>query len=478
MEKERYKIIKLVEHKEWLKDAPIKIEKSQLLFDTEKNTTLLQIKMFNLSEKIIKSVYLDVNCFDDTNEFIKAITDVTYLVLEAQPQTDFGDRQPVPLESLQVASVEIIISKVIFTDGTVWNNSDKEAGIILAEQEVIDHNDDLYEQIKREFIGKKTIPCYWFENSENFWRCTCGQANSNDVLTCGYCGIEKAWLEKHLNKDYLLKQSRRYQEAELLQKKKEEEYIQKKAEEELIIKKQEEELIAEKNKNTKRMIKKVIIAISVFIAIIAANEGYKNVLSPLISYNKAMSLYDNKDYGEAIEIFSNMNGYRNSQEMITRSIYQYGIKLLESGEYESALQQFGKVESYEDTSKYIIECNYNIGSKLMNDKKWEEAVDHLFISKKYEDSYNKIHECFFQIANSYMLDKDWGKALDAYNKVDGKAITEDLNAAISEAYYQYGLSFASDLMWDKAIWCMKHALSNGEYKDAKSLLETYRSKFK
>ena len=47
-------------------------------------------------------------------------------------------------------------------------------------------------------------------------------------LTCGYCGIEKAWLEKHLNKDYLLKQSRRYQEAELLQRKKEEEYIQKK----------------------------------------------------------------------------------------------------------------------------------------------------------------------------------------------------------------------------------------------------------
>lgn len=474
MEKERYKIIKLVEHKEWIKDAPIKIDKSQLLFDTEKNTTLLQIKMINLSEKTIKSVYVDVNCFDDTNKFIKAITDVTYLLIEAQPQTDFGDKQPVLLESLQIARVEIFISKVIFTDGMVWNNFGKETGIILGEQEVIDHNNELYEQVKREFIGKKTPPCYWFESSEDYWRCTCGQANSHKALICGCCGLEKAWLEKHLNKDYLLEQASRYQEAELQQRKKEEEYNQKKAEEELRIKKQQQDLIAQRNIKVKKITQKIMIAISLMVVIIVANAGYKNILKPLFTYNKAMSLFDNKDYGEAIEAFSNMSGYKNSQEMVTKSIYQYGIKLFESGEYEPALQQFSRVESYEDTGKYIIECHYNIGSKLMNDKKWEEAVDHLFISKKYEDSYNKIHECFFQIANSYMIDKEWKKALDAFNKVDGKAITEDLNAAISEAYYQYGLSYASASMWDEAISCMKHSLSNGEYKDAKSLIDTYR----
>jgi len=44
MTNERYKILKLTEHKEWLAESPVKIEKGQLLFDNQSNKTILQIK--------------------------------------------------------------------------------------------------------------------------------------------------------------------------------------------------------------------------------------------------------------------------------------------------------------------------------------------------------------------------------------------------------------------------------------------------
>lgn len=420
MANERYKIIKLMEHKEWLKDAPIKVDKSQLLFDTQKNTTLLQIKMFNLSLKSIKSVFLDVACYDNENKNVESLTDVAYLMIEAEPQAAFGDKSPILLKSLQVESVDITISKVIFADSSEWNNSDKEKGVLLEEQKVIDHNDTLYQQINREFIGIDIKPYYWFENSKDYWRCTCGQTNSHTAAKCGYCGIERLWIEKHLNKEYLFEENEKYQEAVLLQKR------------------QEEALIVEKSKRRKKYIKRAMMLVGFFPIAIGVSVGYDKILSPMITYNKAISLYNNKDYEEAVEAFTNMQGYKNSKDMITKSLYQDGIKLLESGDYENALNKFKQVETYGKAKNYIMECHYNIGNDLLNNNKWEAA-------------FTKFQE------------------------IDMKEIPKELNAPLSESYYQCGLYYASEQMWDKAVYSMSQAIWNGEYKDAKSLIDIYNN---
>ena len=518
---ERYKIIRTFEHKDWLKDAPIKIEKSQLLLDTLINHTVLQIKMFNLSDEIIRSVYLDINCFDDAMDYVKSLVDINYLSVDVKPQSNFGDRQPIILESLQIANVEIIIKKVVFTDGAVWRNDDKKVGISLPEQLLINTQDVLYEQIVREFKGKNTKPYYWIENNEDNWRCTCGQANSWTTVKCGYCGTEKDWLEKHLNKDYLIEEDREYQEKELMRKKKELEEKHIKAEEEKRVKeektrrdqeaeKHKEELRIQNEFKKKKLIRIIIIVLSFCAVVIVAGIAYKNILSPYITYNKALHLYEDEKYEDASEVFIDIIGYKNSKQMLIdsnylnakqiyesehyeksinafkalgnykdsedmtiQSIYNYGIKLLESGDYSFALTQFSEVETYADTDEYINECHYQIGYELSNDKNWEEAIKEFTISKNHKDSYNKIQECYFQIANTFMHDEDWDNAIKEYEKIDINAIDEDVNTAISSAYYQYGLYYAANLSWNKAIDCMNMAISKDAYKDAKSLIADY-----
>jgi ankyrin repeat protein len=211
---ERYKIIKTTEHKKWLAGCPVRIEKSQLVFDNHNDKVILQLKLFNLSDKIIKSIFMDIDCFDDALDFLSSIKDFAIQGVDALPQSHFGEHQPIILESSKTTNVKIIISKVVFVGGSVWRNDEKNPGINLPEQKIIDPQDQLFVQIARECNEKGIKPNYWLEENDDYWRCTCGQPNTNDVLQCGYCKANKEWLKQHLDKDYLSEANARFKEAE------------------------------------------------------------------------------------------------------------------------------------------------------------------------------------------------------------------------------------------------------------------------
>lgn len=212
----RYRTLKVFDHKEWLVDCPIKIEKSQLLFDNQKELIVLQVKMFNLSQKVIRAVYLDVKCFDDAMDYVNEYNDISYQGVNAFSHTLFGDRQANYLEESNISNVKIVISKVVYENNEVWRNDKKEIGILLPEPKLLNVNDELYKQIIREFEGKDVKPKFWFEDNEDYWRCACGQANMHDSLECGQCSTKKSWLENKFDKEYLLENIKEYKEAQLL----------------------------------------------------------------------------------------------------------------------------------------------------------------------------------------------------------------------------------------------------------------------
>ena len=199
----RYKIINNYNQKEWIKDCPVKIEKIQLLLDTKENKIVLQLKMYNISLKNIKSIYLDVECFDDALDYVSLKENIAYQNINAEPKNTFGDRIPVFLDSLNISFVKVIFKTVVFNDDEIWRNNTKSIGILLPEQNCIEKDDVYYNTILNEFENKSYKPRYWPEFNEEYWRCCCGQTNSNESLKCCYCGIEKKYIKEHLNIGYL-----------------------------------------------------------------------------------------------------------------------------------------------------------------------------------------------------------------------------------------------------------------------------------
>lgn len=214
MANERYKIIKTSDHKEWLAGSPLKIEQSRLVWVSQDGKTILQLELFNLSDMTIKSVFLDIDCFNEAAASPVSINDYAILGVNAAPHTHFSEREPVILEPAKTTSVKIIISKVVFADGSLWRNDAKSPGVVLPEQKAIDFRHPLFGQIVRECNLKGIRHDYWFGESDNYWRCTCGQANERDALQCGYCKADKQWLRQHLNEKYLSEANARFVAAE------------------------------------------------------------------------------------------------------------------------------------------------------------------------------------------------------------------------------------------------------------------------
>ena len=70
MNKERFGIVKELEFKNWHREWPIDIIRGVLTKDTLKNELLLQLKILNVNKREIKSLYIDIFCYDDSNEII------------------------------------------------------------------------------------------------------------------------------------------------------------------------------------------------------------------------------------------------------------------------------------------------------------------------------------------------------------------------------------------------------------------------
>ncbi|WP_288221633.1 ankyrin repeat domain-containing protein [uncultured Clostridium sp.] len=233
---DRYKVLKTIEHEEWLMYCPIKIEKVQLLLDTEKNKMIFRLKMFNLSSKNIRTVYLNAELLDDALDFISSKQDILYLDLDISPKSNFGEKNLIYLNELNISYVKISITKVVFTDNNVWRNENNDIGVILPSQNKISTKDEFYSQIKREFQTIDKSPLYLYESYPTYWRCNCGQANPIDYANCCYCSIEREWLEEHLNRAYLEKENEAYNEFLINLKKEEDDALKN----ELEIKRKEE----------------------------------------------------------------------------------------------------------------------------------------------------------------------------------------------------------------------------------------------
>ncbi len=158
------------------------------------------------------------------------------------------------------------------------------------------------------------------------------------------------------------------------------------------------------------------------------DEKQKNLLSSILESMKAemeeKRLYElykqaiaNKNrnlYKIAIEQFSNLSGYRDSeqqaleckkllQEEIEREnekIYQYGLTYKKNGSYELAAKEFEMIQDYKDAKSQMEECKeillkkkYELALSLKKAGKYEDAVVLFGVLGSYQSASQLHAEC-------------------------------------------------------------------------------------
>jgi len=85
---------------------------------------------------------------------------------------------------------------------------------------------------------------------------------------------------------------------------------------------------------------------------------YFVILKPNQTYTEAMELLNSENYEEAIEIFSKLNGFRDSSEKIIECKYSLATKAYNSENYDQAVELFEELGDYKDSANLFLEAKY------------------------------------------------------------------------------------------------------------------------
>lgn len=286
--------------------SPIEIERGAILFDKSIKTNILQLKLANISDKTIKSVYIKIFCYDDSGDKITTndsdYLEYAYIDINCSLHEFFGTKSPIILPSTSIRKFEIYINKVVLEDETVIRFTEEDHIDIPNQRKInegIEAKEELFRIEKIVSLSNETYPLTYIpQGYENgMWSCTCGRINTN-TNTCVRCLRNKSLQFDVINEDYL--------------KKSNEEYLANVAK----VKVEEEREYETKLVKNKAMRKK--IGISIIIAIIFIMIGIF-FSSSYYQYYRAERLMKSSKYVDrekALKIYNQLGDYKDSKLIV------------------------------------------------------------------------------------------------------------------------------------------------------------------
>ncbi len=284
---------------------PIQADKYNILLDNVTGKSIIQIKFRNISQKTVKSISIDIECFDAAKDSLGFIKDVSYME-NAEINSTFGDRQPINTDKTNIGNISIIVTKAVFDDETVWRNENNEPLTEFKQQNARDYYGDLYEQYERECNENNYKSTYAFENKGDYWICSCGQPNNIANTNCCYCDEDINILTSISNEEYLKEAKEKYEEAERIKR------------EEIAAKAEKEAAKIAKNEEKIRKFSLITTAVVLIMVTIGfcINYGMK-----IYTYSKANELLENGDYINTGKKFVETNSFKDSDKKIQGIIH-------------------------------------------------------------------------------------------------------------------------------------------------------------
>ena len=172
--------------------------------------------------------------------------------------------------------------------------------------------------------------------------------------------------------------------------------------------------VAEAEATLKRTKRNMILAILAAVIAVTGILAYLfvTVWIPDSNYNAAYALMEQGKYEEAIDAFTALNGYKDSNAQITackaeilKREYDAAYALMEQGKYEEAIDAFTALKGYKDSASQIAACEegilkrkYDAGMALLQAGKFQEAYDAFAALGNYSDSAEQCKEARYQQA--------------------------------------------------------------------------------
>ena len=151
---------------------------------------------------------------------------------------------------------------------------------------------------------------------------------------------------------------------------------------------------------------------------------------PEHKYDEANELLKDDEYQKAIDAFSEIVDYKNSEEMIKECKYQIAIDCVEKEDYFEAIKKLEEIRAYKSSNEKINQIQYKWGKKCFETYLYERAIEHLSACNNIEDSAKILKEAYYKHGMSLYEAGDFTTAVENLKKSenpDAKKYIEEGN---------------------------------------------------
>lgn len=392
---ERYKQVKLYENFKFYPTSPIDILKGAIYIDNMTSKAVFQLKFINMQDKHIKAIYIQIIGSNDLGEKIEN-QEYTYLDLNVGKGQEFGTNELKELRNNTIRNINVIINKVIYEDNTIWENT-KDTSYDRVTLNKIDENLLFLANKKAIAQSLQLNNIYYPTENQNYWTCICGTYNSNSNNKCYRCSCSKDIAFNSYNKNELQKDLAVYKEQE-----------QEKQKQKQAIKKQK----------LKKIKKITIICIPIIVILVIMLYLFYIESAKSNKYKNAIENYNNKDFDEAIELFTELGDYKDSKTYTEKSnneksdietIKKCAKYYNEQGEYfYEECEKLGKEIQHNRAEQYIsqlrtygyydiIDVNFSLREtylKYLNELKTNKFQNEKEIILKMDEKYQELYNFY------------------------------------------------------------------------------------
>ncbi len=341
--------------------SPVIIKEGALFLNSENGSVCAQLKFQNISDKQIVLLKVKLVLRDTIDRALKEIEE-QYLDLSARYGAEFGEEIRIDLPEKATRSFDVSVSEVCFLDKTVWTCGDGEWKSVPSPLPLTSKFASQYAVLGyRQTLCSRAI-CLPMRY-EDIWVCSCGCINKNDTLICRHCNANLELMEgadgKVLENDALYdKASKLISSAVSTQIKEGVEILEsiktwKDADEKIAIaresykdaikneEKRQERIKSIKRKGIIACSVSIVLAISIIASIFIFREN---------KYKKAQNYLNNQDYQQAMELFDDLDDYKDS-----RYYYRIASDAM-AGKYNKVIDKLGLTEFHIPKGTEVIKA--------------------------------------------------------------------------------------------------------------------------
>ncbi len=105
-------------------------------------------------------------------------------------------------------------------------------------------------------------------------------------------------------------------------------------------------------------------------------------------YSTGLEKYNENDYMGAAEVFNSIVGfnYKDADQMSTQCFYKSAQDKFDEGEYHEAVELFSQILHYKDSQTMVKECYY----RMLNDDRYQSNILNLLALRDYKDVSNRL----------------------------------------------------------------------------------------